>query len=322
MLLAYPDRIAVRRQPGQFQLVNGSQAWIPTSDALAGSDYVVAADLDGHRKSARIRLGLAVHEQDLHRSLGDELHEERSIKWDKTRGDIVEHVVVRIGNLRISERTATAPVCDETEEAIFEHLARRKFASVVEADGFRRLCSRVEFLRRTFPEGDASGDEWPNWSESNLIATAHEWLRPYLAGMSSIAEVESMNFETVLRSRLPWSLGSRLDELAPVELQLSSGRRLPIDYTEANTADAAPTIDVRVQDLFGTRIHPTIASGRVPIVLRLLSPADRPIQITSDLPGFWSGSWTDVRKDLAGRYPKHQWPIDPANADPKRLNER
>lgn len=140
--------------------------------------------------------------------------------------------------------------------------------------------------------------------------------------MTSIAEAESLDLSTLLRTHLPWSLGSQLDELAPTEFVLASGRSCPIDYATAIRDESAPIVDVRVQDLFGTRTHPSVAGGRVGLVLRLLSPADRPIQVTSDLPGFWSGTWSDVRKDLAGRYPKHHWPIDPAAADPKRLKDR
>jgi ATP-dependent helicase HrpB len=121
---------------------------------------------------------------------------------------------------------------------------------------------------------------------------------------------------------LPWPEGARLDELAPTRIELASGRHLPLDYATAVAEGTAPVVRVRVQDLFGTKAHPTVADGRVALVLHLLSPADRPVQVTADLPGFWSGSWAEVRKDMAGRYPKHQWPDDPANADPKRMKDR
>jgi ATP-dependent helicase HrpB len=171
----------------------------------------------------------------------------------------------------------------------------------------------VAFLRREI------GDPWPDWSDATLVASASEWLEPYLAGMTSMSEVSSLDVSMLLRSQLPWPEGARLDELAPTRLELASGRSIVIDYTSGVAEGTAPVVPIRVQDLFGTKEHPSIAGGRVKLVLQLLSPADRPIQITSDLPGFWSGSWTEVRKDMAGRYPKHQWPEDPANADPKRL---
>jgi ATP-dependent helicase HrpB len=171
------------------------------------------------------------------------------------------------------------------------------------------LRQRVEFVRRMI------GEPWPDWSPETLTRTVDEWLGPYLSSAASRHDLERIDLLTVLRSQLPWPDGARLDELAPPALTLPTGRTVAIDYSGDE-----PVARVRVQDLFGTTRHPT-AGGR-PIVLHLLSPADRPIQITADLPGFWTGSWIEVRKDLAGRYPKHQWPHDPAHAAPKRLKER
>lgn len=320
LLMAYPDRVAVRRQPGQFQMVGGSAAWIPRTDPLAEAPFVVAADLDGHRKSARIRLGLAIEESVLLTTMGSGVREERTITWDKDRKDVVERVVVHLGNMRIAERVNRPAASGETSDALFDHLVQRQCASLLGRESVRNLMARVQFLRRTFE--DDAGEPWPDWSSRNLVATAADWLRPYLAGMTSIADVESLNVDMLLRSQIPFALGARLDELAPPVLTLASGRVVAIDYATAIEDGTAPTVDVRVQDMFGTRVHPTIAGGRVPLVIRLLSPADRTIQVTSDLPGFWKGSWADVRKDLAGRYPKHRWPDDPSSADPKRLKDR
>jgi ATP-dependent helicase HrpB len=151
------------------------------------------------------------------------------------------------------------------------------------------------------------------------VKSASEWLEPYLAGMTSVTELADLDLAMLLRSRLPWPEGADLDRLAPARLELASGRSIDIDYGSGVAEGTAPVVPVRVQDLFGTKEHPSIGGGRVRLVLQLLSPADRPIQITSDLPGFWAGSWREVRKEMAGRYPKHQWPEDPANADPRRL---
>jgi ATP-dependent helicase HrpB len=327
LLLAYPDRVAIRRQPGQFQTVSGTAAWIARTDPLSDEEFLVAADLDGNRKSSRIRMGLAVHEHDLHESMGDAMQLDRVVKWSKEKGDVVEHTTVRIGNMRIREHMTRPLPSEETRHAIFEHLAQRRFSGLLDAAPIRHLTARVEFLRRIFGVGTSemtrsSDEKWPDWSHKTLIASASEWLEPHLAGMTSVGDVEALNLETVLRSQLPWTLGSRLDELAPSELALASGRTVSIDYSTALRDETQPIVEVRVQDVFGMRTHPTIADGRIPLVLRLLSPADRPIQVTSDLPGFWAGSWAEVRKDLAGRYPKHQWPIDPAAAEPKRMKDR
>lgn len=177
------------------------------------------------------------------------------------------------------------------------------------SDGARSLRERVEFLHRTI------GEPWPDWSTGRLIATLDDWLAPYLPGATGRRDLEQLDLVMVLRSQLPWPQGGDLDSIAPQALALPSGRTVPIDYVGEQ-----PDAFVRVQDLFGVTLHPT--AGGTPIRLHLLSPADRPIQVTADLPGFWAGSWAEVRKDMAGRYPKHQWPLDPATADPKRMKDR
>jgi ATP-dependent helicase HrpB len=174
----------------------------------------------------------------------------------------------------------------------------------------------VAFLRREI------GEPWPDWSDKVLLNRIDQWLEPYLAGMTSMTELARIDLAMLLRSQLPWPEGSRLEELAPTTIELPSGRSLRIDYSSGVKEGTAPVVPVRVQDLFGVKDHPSIGGGRVRLVLQLLSPADRPIQITSDLPGFWAGTWSEVRKEMAGRYPKHNWPTDPANADPKRMKDR
>lgn len=322
LLLAYPDRVGIRRQPGQFQLAGGTAAWIPRTDPVAQSAFIVAADVDGNKTSTRVRLALATDEDTVVRMLGDSMNHSTTIVWDKEAGDVVENVTARLGTMLVSQRRRRPPAGPETSEVLFTHLRNRSFAPVLDRESVTKLRTRVEFLRVTFSTTstpvDETADAWPDWSERHLAGSAHEWLEPYLAGMTSIDEVLRLDVAMLLRSQLPWSLGARLDELAPSAWELPNGRSVPIDYESSSAGAPAAVIKVRVQDLFGTKIHPSIASGRVPLVVHLLSPADRPIQITADLPGFWSGSWADVRKDLAGRYPKHQWPVDPANAEPRR----
>jgi ATP-dependent helicase HrpB len=171
------------------------------------------------------------------------------------------------------------------------------------------LRERVAFLHR------AVGAPWPDWSVEALTSTLDDWLGPYLPGATGRADLEQLDLSVVLRAQLPWPLGADVDELAPPALALPTGRSVPIDYSGDE-----PAARVRVQDLFGTTEHPAV--GGHPVVLHLLSPADRPIQVTADLPGFWAGSWAEVRRELAGRYPKHQWPTDPASAAPRRLKDR
>ncbi len=306
---AYPDRVAVRRsQPGQFQMRTGSSAWTPPTDPLANERFVVAADLDGKRDNARIRIGAALDTQELITALADQIETRESLVWDKQRDDLVQRIETRLGGMLLDEQVRAAPPGDETVIALLDRVRTTRLAALPWTERTVALRHRVAFLRRTF------GEEWPDWSDKALIADLDEWLAPFLQHATGAADLARLDTEMLLTARLDWDASSRLAELAPATLETANGRTVVIDYERD-----VPTASVRVQDLFGTRTHPTVADGQVAIALELLSPADRPVQITRDLPGFWAGTWADVRKDMAGRYPKHQWPDDPANATPKRL---
>jgi ATP-dependent helicase HrpB len=309
LLLGYPDRLAARRRRGQFQLRAGSGAWLPDDDSLADMPYLVAVDLDGKRDRARIRLAAAVDADEVVAEFGPEVEERRSLEWDDERDDLVEVTERRLGAIPLGRHATRATPGEETTAALVRRVRATRLAALRPDDASAALLDRVRFLYRTI------GDPWPDWSEDRLVATLDEWLAPVLHGASGRADLERIDLVTLLRSQLPWPAGAELDQLAPATLQLPSGRTVTVDY-RGEQPDAA----VRVQDLFGITHHPT--AGGVPIRLHLLSPADRPIQVTSDLPGFWAGSWAEVRKDMAGRYPKHHWPLDPSAADPKRLKDR
>jgi ATP-dependent RNA helicase HrpB len=309
LLHGYPDRLAARRRVGQFQLRSGSGAWLPDDDALADEEFLVAADLDGRRERARIRLAAAVDLDDVIAEFGGEIVERRRLDWDDERDDLVESVERRLGAIQLGRRTGRPEPGGETTAALMARVRATGLAVLRWTEAARSLRERVEFLHRT------SGDPWPDWSTPALAATVDDWLAPYLPGAGGRDDLERLDLAMVLRSQLPWPQGADLDELAPASLALPTGRSVPIDYSGEQ-----PDAFVRVQDLFGVTTHPT--AGGVPIRLHLLSPADRPIQVTADLPGFWAGSWADVRKEMAGRYPKHRWPDDPANADPKRMKDR
>jgi ATP-dependent helicase HrpB len=305
LLSAYPDRVAVRRQPGQLQLRSGQAAWIPADDPLAHEAFVVAADLDGNRSNARVRLAAAVSTDDVARALADDLTTERSITFDRDRGDLVERVERRIGRMRLGDETRSPEPSAEATTALLGCIAGRRLIDLPWTPAATALRARVRFLAREL------GAPWPDWSDTALTATLDTWLGPFLGKATTIADLGRIDLVPVLRSQLPWPLGAELDDLAPTHLVVASGRRVALDYEGAVDADSPPVLSVRVQEVFGTTEHPSVCAGRVPVVVALLSPADRPIQITSDLPGFWSGSWSEVRKDMAGRYPKHDWPVDP-----------
>lgn len=309
LLHAFPDRLAARRRPGQFQLRTGSGAWLPDTDPLAHESFLVAADLDGKRDRSRIRLAAALDADDVADTFGDQIDERVRLEWDGDRDDLLERVERRLGSMQLGATTRRPSPGEATTAALMKRAKTTGLAVLGWSAASMALRERVEFLHRTV------GEPWPDWSITALTANLDEWLAPYLPGATGRRDLERVDLAMVLRSQLPWPQGGDLDELAPRQLELPTGRSVQVDYSGEQPAASA-----RVQDLFGTTVHPT-AGGR-PIVLHLLSPADRPIQITADLPGFWAGTWADVRKDLAGRYPKHQWPDDPGGAAPKRLKDR
>jgi ATP-dependent helicase HrpB len=309
LLSAFPDRLAARRRPGQFQLRTGSGAWLPDADPLAHEPFLVAADLDGKRDRSRIRLAAGLDADEVAMVFGDEVDERVRLEWDSERDDLVERVERRLGGMQLGSATRRPSAGDATTAALMDRVRATNLAVLGWSGASIGLRERVDFLHRSI------GEPWPDWSVEALAATLADWLAPYLPGATGRRDLERLDVAMVLRSQLPWPQGVDLDTVAPSRLELPTGRTTPIDYRGDD-----PVARVRVQDLFGTTEHPT-AGGR-PIVLHLLSPADRPIQVTADLPGFWAGSWTDVRKELAGRYPKHQWPDDPASARPRRLKDR
>jgi ATP-dependent helicase HrpB len=309
LLAAYPDRLAARRRPGQFQLRTGSGAWLPDTDPLAHESFVVAVDLDGKRDRSRIRLAAGLDADEVAMSLGDEVDERVKLEWDTERDELVEHVERRLGAMKLGSTARRPAPSDETIAALMERVRATGLAVLGWNATAIALRERVEYLHGSL------GEPWPNWSIKELGVTLESWLVPFLPGAVGRRDLEQVDLAMVLRSQLPWPVGADLDRLAPSSIELPSGRSLRIEY-----GNEQPVARVRVQDMFGLTTHPM--AGPRPITLHLLSPADRPIQITADLPGFWAGSWADVRKDLAGRYPKHQWPIDPGTADPKRLKER
>ena len=309
LIEAYADRIAMRRRAGQFQLRTGAGAWIPETDPLASEEFIVAADLDGRRDRARVRLAAAVDGAAVIRRFAEIpglLSERRRLDWDADRDDLVESVERRLGSLRLGTTTARPEPGAETTQALIDRVRVTGLAVLPWNGEALGLRERVGFLRAR------RGDPWPDWSREGLIAGLDDWLAPYLTGATSRTDLESLDLTMLLRAMLPWPEGADLDRLAPNALATPAGTTAPISY-----ADGRPVCAVRVQDLFGLSEHP-LADGE-PLVLELLSPADRPVQVTADLPGFWSGSWSQVRSDMAGRYPKHHWPDDPATAEPHRL---
>jgi ATP-dependent helicase HrpB len=217
-------------------------------------------------------------------------------------------VLADVGELALAERPLPVPATEEAARALARGIASLGPTALPWSKALAQWRERVRFLRR------AEGEEWPDLSDGALAATINDWLAPHLVGKTGVADIAPDELSEALHALLPWPLRRRLDEEAPTHVEVPTGSRIAIDYG----AEEGPVLAVRVQELFGLDRHPTIAAGRVPLVLHLLSPAQRPIQITRDLPGFWRGSWAAVRADMRGQYPKHPWPEDPLTAPPTR----
>ena len=302
LLSAYPDRLGMRRtSPGQFVMRGGGGVTMDSKDPIAREKFVVAADIDAQRSTSRLRRGAAVDIDFIATVLGDDVELESYLLWDKSRDDLVQRVVRKVGSIRIDERDLQPTPGAETTDALLERVRATNMAVLGNgsATAFRQ---RIAFLRHH------QGDTWPETSNAHLLATLEEWLVPFLAGATSCSDLAKVDVTMVLQSTLGWDASSQLDHLAPA--QFSSPRGQPVDINYADPA--APMISIRVQHLYGVTTHPSVLNNSVPLRIQLLSPAQRPIQITADLPGFWKGSWAEVRKEMAGRYPKHDWPVDPS----------
>ena len=317
LALAYPDRIAQATGGGRFRLRHGAGAWLPTGDPLTGEPFLVVADLgidprgDRNRADHRIRMAAALDEADVERLAGDDVEVVTRLEWDTTRDDLRQRTERRLGALVLAAFEGPAPAGDSTSAALLDQVRRTGLGMLGWRGAATTLRSRIGFAHRAFH------DDWPDVGDDALLATLEEWFAPRISNATKRADLERVDLVEALRDMVGRHRLYELDQLVPKSMTVASGREVPIDYD-----GDAPAIAVRVQDLFGTTIHPTIADGRIPIVVHLLSPAGRPVQVTADLPGFWNGSWAEVRKEMAGRYPKHAWPTDPASAEPSRPNRR
>jgi ATP-dependent helicase HrpB len=314
LALAYPDRLAVRKgAPGRFQLRTGTSAWVPPTDPLATAGFVIAADLDGKRKDTRIRLGAALSPSEVADAFGDQVEVRRQLTWDR-RGELVERVERRLGGIVLDEQSGPPHPGPEVRDALIDRARSEGLPWTSEALTLRRRVAWLRARDASHPheettEPGSGWPGWPDWSDDALARSLDEWLGPLLGRATSLGGVD---LELALRSQLSWDQHETLDRRAPTHLTLPNGRRHPLDWSEGR-----PVLAVRVQALYGSAATPEVDGE--PVLLHLLSPADRPVQVTSDLAGFWAGSWAHVRVEMAGRYPKHAWPADPVgNPDARR----
>jgi ATP-dependent helicase HrpB len=309
LALAYPDRIGQRRTEGneRYLLRNGFGAVLADPGALTGAPYLAIADLDGRLPHARIYLAAPLELGDVERLFGEQIVREEEVAWDADAGSVRAVRRERLGAIVLREAALREVDDERVGRAMLDAIARRDGLALPWADAPVRLRERVAFLRHLDPS-------WPDLSDESLVASMEEWLLPHLVGLRRRTQVERLDLVSVLVGMLTWQQRRSLDLLAPTHVTVPTGSRIPVDYADPE----APAIAVRLQELFGLAETPRIADGAVALTLHLLSPAHRPVQVTRDLAGFWRSSYFDVRKDLRGRYPKHEWPEDPLRATPTR----
>ena len=301
---AYPERIAkARGKPGEFQLVNGRGVMMDPADSLARETWLAVADLGGGEARDRILLAARLDQDDLMAAFGDQMSREERLETGAD-GRLRAKETVWLGRLVVEERLIANPDKALIRDALLDEVRRRGLSALPWGEAAASLRARAAFVRATDPEA-------PDLSDEALLRDLGDWLGPLLNGRNSLDQLRDAELHDALVALIPWEARRALDATAPARWTAPTGSSFAIDYV----AEGGPRIDVRVQELFGLAVHPSVGRGQ-PLTLALLSPAHRPIQLTKDLPGFWKGSWSDVRKEMRGRYPKHVWPEDPANAAP------
>lgn len=310
LALAYPDRIAKNRGGGTggFVLANGRGGQIDAASSLAREPFLAVAELTGAAASSRIVLAAAITLDEIETRFADKLEDRDTVTFDAGSASLRARRSRRLGSLVLAERVKQVTPNEETARILAQGLIGQGLDRLDWSKAALQFRTRVESLRK------AEGNEWPDLSNDGLAKSAAEWLEPLLADKTARSQLSTGELFDAMTNLVPWNLRRRLDAEAPTHFTAPTGTSVPIDYE----AEQGPTVSIRVQELFGLTKHPSIAGGRVPLVIELLSPGHKPVQITRDLPGFWRGSYADVRTDLRGRYPRHPWPEDPTSAPPTR----
>jgi ATP-dependent helicase HrpB len=305
--LAYPDRIAKNRGNGSFTLANGRGGNVDQAASLAREPFIAVAELTGSAAQGRIVLAAPMALNDIETRFADRIESRDDITFDEKSLSLRARRSRRLGAIALNEQTRKVEPGDDTARLLAQGLARAGVDKLPWTKALTQWRDRVMFLRK------AEGDEWPDLSDAALAANT-DWLLPAFAGKTALSQLAPDDLHSALTEMLPWPLRRRLEAEAPTHFEAPTGTNAAIDYE----AEAGPTISIRLQELFGLATHPAIAGGRIPLVIELLSPAHRPVQVTRDLPGFWRGSYAAVRTEMRGRYPRHSWPDDPLAAAPTR----
>jgi ATP-dependent helicase HrpB len=306
LAFAYPDRIAQSRGAGgRYLLASGRGARLTDAQSIAQAEFLVVADLDAGEREALIRLAAPLPRATLETDFASLIEHRQRFEWDTREQAVVAQDERWLGAIRLGERRLENPDSARVMNALLAGIGELGIAALPWNKEARALRQRIAFAR----EIDTRRQQpWPDVSDGALSATLDTWLAPWLTGMSRRDHLARLDMTAIIAALLDWNQRQRLDEIAPTHLQVPSGSRVPIDYS------AAPTVAVRLQEVFGLAATPAVGGGRVPLTMQLLSPAHRPVQVTRDLASFWARGYAEVKKELKGRYPKHYWPDDPTTA--------
>ena len=304
---AYPDRIAQSAgRPGRFRLANGRAAELEPTDSLAREPFLVVTDVTGGAANGRIRGAARIDRVEIEALFADRIVSETTLAFDRASRSVRAREVRRLGECRLADAVAKVTDLEAAATLLAEGIGELGVDVLPWSREQLALRARATYL------GGLIGPPWPDLSDEALATTVADWLAPFIGDRLALAEITAEDLGNALAVLLPWSQRAEMEQLLPSHFDAPTGNRHPIDYEAEN----GPALHIRVQELFGLDRHPSVAGGRVPLLLVLESPAHRPIQLTRDLPGFWRGSWAAVAKDLRGRYPRHFWPDDPLAAAP------
>ena len=313
LIAGFPDRIAQARGNGngRFRLRSGTGAWVNTHDVLATEELLVAADIEGDRREGRIRIGAAIDPSELD-AFGGDVERIETLRWDKHRNDLLLRVERRLGGIELAVTESRPEPGPTTTAALVDRARDTRLSDLGWSDSARQLQKRLGFLRHHHSAN------WPAVNDEALLESIEDWLPGFLLNASRRADLRAVDMGMVLSTFVNFDQHTDLGRLAPTSTTIPSGRSVNLSYDTVEP----PKVSARVQELYGTAETPSILDGKMAITFEMLSPAGRPIQVTSDLDGFWQGSWAEVRKEMAAKYPKHNWPADPTTATPAKPNER
>ena len=314
LAVAYPDRVAKSRGGGSgaFLLANGRGGTIDAASALAREPFLAVAELTGAAAASRIVLAAPITLAEIETRFANELKDRDVVTFDTGSASLRARRTRRLGALVLAEQPKQFTPDTDTARTLAEGIIDLGLDTLPWSKAALQFRQRVGFLRRS------EGEEWPDLSNDGLARNAADWLEPLMLDKIAPSQIGVDELSNAVMNLVPWTLRRRLDAEAPTHFTAQTGSAVPIDYEAAQ----GPTVSIRVQELFGLAQHPTIAAGRVPLVIELLSPAHRPVQVTRDLPGFWRGSYGQVKAEMRGRYPRHPWPDDPLSAPATRRAKR